>query len=34
MVNPLPDMPNLGSLNSAANIGIMSKMWTSGNEVI
>ena len=28
--NPLPDMPILGSSNSAANKNMMSKIWTNG----
>ena len=29
-VNPLPDMPILGSSNSEANKDMMSKTWTNG----
>ena len=29
--NPLPDMPILGSFNSAANKDMMSKIWTKFN---
>ena len=28
-LNPLPDMPMLGSSNSVANKDIMSKIWTN-----
>ena len=31
-INPLPDMPILGSSNSAANKD-MSKIWTNGDTV-
>ena len=30
-VNPLPDIPILGSSNSAANKDMMSKIWTNGD---
>ena len=30
---PLPDMPILGSSNSAANKDMMSKIWTSGHTI-
>ena len=33
-VNPLPDMPILGSSNSAANKNVVSKEWTNGDTVI
>ena len=33
-VNVLPDMPILGSSNSAANKDMMSKIWTNGDTVI
>ena len=29
-INPLPDMPILGSSNSAANKDMTSKIWTNG----
>ena len=32
--NPLPDMPILGSSNSAANKDMMSKIWTNGDTII
>ena len=32
--NPLPDMPILGSSNSAANKDIMSEIWTNGDTII
>ena len=32
-VNPLPDMPSLGSSNSMANKDMMSKIWTNGNAL-
>ena len=32
--NPLPDMPILGSTNSAANKNIVSKIWTNGDTII
>ena len=32
--NLLPDMPNLGSSNSAANKDMMSKIWTNGDSII
>ena len=32
--NPLPDVPILGSSNSAANKDMMSKTWTKGDTVI
>ena len=32
--NPLPDMPILGSSNSAANKAMMSKIWTNWDTVI
>ena len=31
--NPLPDMPILGSSNSAANANTMSKIWTNGVQL-
>ena len=34
VVNPLPDMPILGSSNSAACKDIMSKIWTNGDTII
>ena len=34
MFNPLPDMPILGSSNSAANKDMMSKIWTHGDKII
>ena len=33
-VNPLPDMPILGPSNSAANKGMMSKIWTNVDTII
>ena len=30
-VNTLPDIPILGSSDSAANKGLMSKIWTNGD---
>ena len=36
-INPLPDMPILGSSNSAVNYfykDIMSKIWTNGDTII
>ena len=33
-INLLPDMPILGSSNSAANKGMMAKVWTNGDIVI
>ena len=33
-LNPLPDIPILGSSNSAANKDRMSKIWTNGNTII
>ena len=30
-INPLPDMPMLGSSNSAANKNMMSKILTTGD---
>ena len=30
---PLPEMPVLGSSNSAANKDMISKMWTNGDTV-
>ena len=32
--NPLPDMPVLGSSNSAAIIVWMQKVWTNGDKII
>ena len=32
--NPLPDMPILGSSNSAANEDMMAKIWTGGDTII
>ena len=32
--NPLPDIPILGSSNTAANKDIMSKIWTNGDAII
>ena len=32
IINPLPDMPILGSSNLAANTDIMSKTWTNGQQ--
>ena len=32
--NPLPDMPILGFSNSAANKGMMSKIWKNGDLII
>ena len=33
-IDPLPHMPILGSLNSAANKDMMSKIWTNGDTII
>ena len=33
-LNPLPDMPILGSSNSAANKDMTSKIWTNGDKMI
>ena len=33
-INPLPDMPILGSSNLAANKDMMSKIWTDGDIII
>ena len=33
LFNPLPDMPILGSSNSAANKDMMSKIWTNGDTI-
>ena len=33
-INPLPDMPILGSSNSAASKDLMSKIWTNGDIII
>ena len=33
-INPFPDMPILGSSNSAAEKDTMSKIWTSGDTII
>ena len=32
LINPLPDMPILGSSNSAANKDMMSKIWTNRDK--
>ena len=34
LLNPLPDMPILGSSNSAANKDMMSKIWTNRDMII
>ena len=34
LFNPLPDMPMLGSSNSAANKDMMSKIWTNWDTII
>ena len=34
LFNPLPDMPILGSSNSAANKDMMSKIWTNRDTII
>ena len=34
MFNPLPDMPSLGSSNSAAKKDMMSKIQTNGDIII
>ena len=34
VLNPLSDMPILGSSNSAANKNMMSKIWTNGDAII
>ena len=33
-LNPLPDMPILGSSNSAANKDMLSKLWANGHAII
>ena len=33
-MNPLPDMPILGSSNPTANKDMMSKIWTNRDTVI
>ena len=33
-INPLPDMPILGSSNSAVNKDMIAKIWTNGDTVI
>ena len=33
-LNPLPDMPILGSSNSKATKDTMSKTWTNGDTII
>ena len=33
LFNPLPHMPILGSSNSAANYGLMSKILTNGDAI-
>ena len=33
-LNPLPDMPILGSSDSAANKDMMSTRWTNGDSII
>ena len=33
-INPLPDMPILGSSNSAANEDIKSRIWTNWDIII
>ena len=33
-LNPLSDMPILGSSNSAANKDMMSKIWTNGDALM
>ena len=32
-LNPFPDMPILGSSNSAANKDMMPKIWTNGDTI-
>ena len=34
LFNPLPDMPILGSSNSAENKDMMSKIWTNRDTII
>ena len=34
LTHSLPDMPNLGPLNSAANKDMVSKIWTNGDTII
>ena len=34
VINPLPDIPILGSSNSAANKDMMSKIWTNVETII
>ena len=33
-INPLPDMPILGSSSSAANKDMMAKIWTEWDTII
>ena len=33
LINPLPDMPILGSSSSAANKDMMSNIWTNGDTI-
>ena len=33
-LNPLPDMPILGSSSSAANKDMMAKIWMNGDTII
>ena len=33
-VNPLPHMPNIGSLKLAANKDMMSKIWSNVDTII
>ena len=33
-LNPLPDMPILGSSNSAANKDVVAKEWPNGDTII
>ena len=34
IVNTLPHMPILGSSSSAADVDMMSKIWTNGDTII
>ena len=34
LLNPLPNVPILGSSNSASNKDMMSKIWTNGETII
>ena len=34
LLNPVPDMPILGSFNSKATKDMMSKIWANGDTII